>query len=81
MIYESPYGKPEGLRDRLAEWVKRLSEDPALPWIGLGLIADLNEAVRQLGSSEITLVDWPAIAEPNEVLSEITWIAVEDYDL
>lgn len=44
MTYESPYGKPEGLRDRLAEWVQRLSNDRNLPWVGLGLIDDLDAA-------------------------------------
>lgn len=38
------YGQQDGLADRLAEWARRLSTDKTLPWIGTGLIADLNAA-------------------------------------
>lgn len=46
MTYESPYGKQEGLRERIQQWIDRLSKDQSLPWVGLGLIADL-EAVKK----------------------------------
>lgn len=59
MTYNSPYGKAEGLRDRLQDWIKRLSEDKSLPWIGLGLIADLNAAVAALDPAREDY-GWPA---------------------
>lgn len=43
-----PYGKPEGLADRLLEHIDRLGTDKQLPWVGLGLIADLRCASEQL---------------------------------
>jgi len=43
-MYESRFGKREGLKERLAEWAERLSHDKTLPWVGLGLIADLELA-------------------------------------
>lgn len=42
MTYESPYGKRLGLRERIADWVEQLGTDKTLPWVGLGLIADLR---------------------------------------
>lgn len=43
-----PYGKPEGLADRLLEHIDRLGTDKQLPWVGLGLIDDLRCASEQL---------------------------------
>lgn len=42
MTFESPYGKRLGLRDRINDWIKQLGTDKSLPWVGLGLIADLR---------------------------------------
>lgn len=42
------YGKPEGLADRLRRWRHRLGTDRALPWVGLGLIADIELAAAML---------------------------------
>lgn len=42
MTYERMFGKEEGLEERLAMWVDRLSHDKQLPWVGLGLIDDLK---------------------------------------
>lgn len=39
-----PYGKPEGLADRLREHVRKLGTDKDLPWPGMGLIDDLYAA-------------------------------------
>lgn len=50
--YVSPYGNVEGLRQRLAEWVDRLGKDRSLPWVGLGLIRDLEVTVRLLNLTE-----------------------------
>ncbi len=37
-MYESPYGKPDGLAARLDQWAETLSKDNRFPWAGLGLI-------------------------------------------
>ena len=50
--YVSPYGKMSGLRDRVADWVDRLGTDRALPWAGLGLIADLEAVLKILNLRE-----------------------------
>lgn len=47
MTYVSPYGQIPGLPGRLADWLHRLRTDRTLPWVGLGLIHDL-EALMQL---------------------------------
>lgn len=46
--YQRPFGKPEGLADRLLEHIHRLGTDKQLPWVGLGLIDDLRAASEQL---------------------------------
>jgi hypothetical protein len=48
MTYESKFGKAEGLADRLDEWAARVSHDKSLPWIGLGIIADIRAAAALL---------------------------------
>lgn len=65
MTYKSPYGEPEGLRDRLAEWAQRLGQDKALPWAGLGLIADLEAAVREFDAVGGRALD-PSAPQPQE---------------
>jgi hypothetical protein len=40
------------LAQRLAKWVDRLGSDKSLPWVGLGLIRDLEEALRLLNMRE-----------------------------
>jgi hypothetical protein len=46
------YGAREGLEESLERWVERLSTDKSLPWMGLGLIADLKAAVAALRDEE-----------------------------
>jgi hypothetical protein len=48
MTTESKYGKPEGLADRLDEHVERLGKDKRIPWLGLGIVQDLQCAARLL---------------------------------
>jgi len=48
MTYESPYGKAEGLADRMDKWAERASKDKTLPWIGLGIIADMRAAAATI---------------------------------
>jgi len=52
MSYDSPHGRPEGLPGRLAMWAERLGTDHSLPWVGLGLIRDLELAMRLLNVRE-----------------------------
>lgn len=63
---ERRYGKPEGLRERLEDWVERMSKDKSLPWAGLGIIDDLKLTITLLPTD---LPDAPA--KP----------AIQDYDL
>lgn len=46
---ERCFGKPEHIEKRLAYWARQLSTDKSLPWVGLGLIDDLECACRMLG--------------------------------
>ena len=46
--YVSPFGKSEGMAARLRAHVKKLGTDKSLPWVGLGLIADLNAAATMI---------------------------------
>lgn len=66
MTYESPYGKSEGLRDRLAEWAERLGTDKSLPRAGLGLVADLEAAVREFDAVGGRALDPPPTPQPQE---------------
>lgn len=50
--YVSPYGKPRGLRRRLAEWADKMGSDRSLPWAGLGIIGDLKLAASILNKRE-----------------------------
>lgn len=43
-----PYGKAEGLADRLEEHAQRLATDKSTPWLGLGLYDDLRAAIAVL---------------------------------
>lgn len=49
--YVSPYGKPAGLRARMAAHRKLLGT-PGFPWHGLGLVADLELVMRFLDCDE-----------------------------
>ena len=53
MTYESPYGKSEGLAERLLQWADKFGKDRSLPWQGLGLIADLRIAAFDLTKKEL----------------------------
>jgi hypothetical protein len=63
-MYQSPYGKPDkDLGKRLAYWANQLSHDRRYPWVGLGLIADLNCAAKQLGSDPEKMFPKTPVAE------------------
>lgn len=48
MTYERPYGKSEGLADRLDAAAERMAKDKRSPWLGLGLYDDLIAAAAVL---------------------------------
>lgn len=48
MAHDRDFGSPDGLTDRLLNWIERLSMDKSLPWVGLGLIDDLQAAADEL---------------------------------
>lgn len=48
-MYDNRFGQQEGLKERLGDWIHRLSTDRQLPWIGLGIIKDLEAAIVALG--------------------------------
>ena len=50
--YVSPHGHVSGLRDRLAAMIPRLGQDKSLPWVGLGLVQDLEIVVQLLNLQE-----------------------------
>lgn len=52
-MYVSPYGKPEGLAERLDKWASDLSKNSTYPWAGLGLIADLKLAAATLSGRPV----------------------------
>lgn len=57
MTYESKYGQIEGLPDRLEAAATRLGRDKALPWVGMGLIADLEAAAAALRGKPLSVPD------------------------
>lgn len=52
MTYVSPFGKLDGLADRMNGWVERMSHDKTLPWVGLGIIADTKLAAETISGVE-----------------------------
>ena len=62
MTYVSPYGRFEGLPERLQDWIARLGRDRSLPWAGLGLINDLEAVVKLLNLTEFA--EWLRVNGP-----------------
>lgn len=50
--YVSPHGHLAGLRERLARALDRLGRDRTLPWVGLGLVNDLEVTLQLLNMRE-----------------------------
>lgn len=50
--YVSPYGKPEGLTERLRDWVDRACRDKSSPWPGTGILEDIKLALQFLDNRE-----------------------------
>lgn len=64
MTYQSPYGETDGLERRLAYWANQLSRDKSFPWVGTGLVVDLNAAARRLGADPDAMFPPPPPAAP-----------------
>lgn len=62
--YVSPHGHLVGLRGRLRRWVERVGTDRSLPWVGLGLVADLEVLMRLLNLREFA--EWLKLHGPAE---------------
>lgn len=62
--YVSPHGHLVGLRGRLQRWVERMGTDRSLPWVGLGLVADLEVLMRLLNLREFA--EWLKVHGPAE---------------
>lgn len=50
--YVSPHGHLLGLRERLRRTLDRLGTDRSLPWVGLGLVNDLEVTLQLLNLQE-----------------------------
>lgn len=59
------YGKIADLPERVAYWIGRTSTDKSLPWVGLGLIADLECLMRLLTLKEFG--EWCATHPDDEI--------------
>ena len=62
--YVSPHGHLSGLRDRLAKWVERMGRDRSLPWVGLGVVNDLEVTLQLLNLREFA--EWLRVNGPPE---------------
>jgi len=64
MTYVSPYGKLPGIARRLQRQRDRLATDKSFPWLGTGLIADLEVLVQLLNLPEFA--EWVRTHGPAE---------------
>ena len=62
--YVSPHGHLSGLRDRLKRTLARLGTDRSLPWVGLGLVKDLEVILQLLNLQEFA--EWLRVNGPPE---------------
>lgn len=42
----------DALIKRLEKWIARVKEDTTLPWLGLGVVDDINEAIAILKNEQ-----------------------------
>lgn len=55
------------LLDRMEGWAQRLKQDRSLPWVGMGLIKDLELVIEHLGGTPAP--ERPAPAAPELVFN------------
>lgn len=71
--YQSPFGNPVGLAERMEIWGEGLARDRALPWVGLGLVADVQAAADDLAtldSIRAALVE-KGMLDPNDRTTDL----------
>lgn len=84
------YGEIRGLPERVRKWIDRVGNDPRLPWIGLGLIDDLERVMQLLSLREFgewlrvqpdaKLADWaPEVLDAADKADELAELH-EDID-
>ena len=54
-MYISPFGKAEGLPERLERFASELSKDRRFPWMGTGLIDDLHAAAALIAGRPLPM--------------------------
>lgn len=59
------YGDVATLPARLAKWVERVKFDKAMPWIGLGILEDMEAMVRLF--TLVEFADWLRTHPDNEL--------------
>lgn len=50
MTYQSSFGMPEGIEQRLVYWRRQLGSNKEYPWLGTGILDDLVCAAGMLGA-------------------------------
>lgn len=70
-MYKSPYGKAEGLADRLDGLADRLAKDKTFPWLGSGIYDDLRAAACAVRGEPIQEKSTP-VPEPEAWETEFT---------
>lgn len=71
--YVAPFGNPVGLAERMAIWGEGLARDRGLPWVGLGLHADIvaaGAALATLDSIRAALVE-KGMLDPNDRTTDL----------
>lgn len=76
-MYVRPYGKPEGLSERLDKWASDLGKNTSYPWVGLGLIADLKAAAAVIDGRPVP----EDLFEEKEVPEVALTVPITEYDL
>jgi hypothetical protein len=60
----SPHGHLSGVRGRLRQWIDRMGRDRTLPWVGVGLVKDLEVILQLLNLQEFA--EWLRVNGPPE---------------
>jgi hypothetical protein len=69
MAYISPYGKADGLSERLLKFADTFASDKRYPWAGLGIIDDLRAAAAVIDGRAVP----PTLLEEMEAEDQLGW--------
>lgn len=69
-MYDSPFGKEEGLSARLEKWANDLGKNRSYPWVGLGLIEDLRAAAAVLDGRPIPIDPYKGMPDDEPITQE-----------